>query len=89
MVELIHTKEVKTRKPHRCFACSELFPAGTKMLLTTNKNEGDIYNLYTCKECEEFMNKHHDLCYDPFDYSYPEGCVREARLELKEEGCVE
>lgn len=84
MVELLRTKHVKTRKPHKCFACLEEFPAGTEMQVSTNVDDGHIYNLYICEKCEEFMNKHHDLCFDPFEQIYREGCVREARAERKE-----
>ena len=52
------TKEVKTRKPHRCDSCNKIIPAGN-----IAKNANGIgfdednrcipYNLYYCQKCME------------------------------------
>ncbi len=85
-IEPLRVKYVVTRKPHRCFACLEMFPAGVEMQLSTQVGDGHIYNLYLCEECEEFIIKHHDFCFDPFEFCYHEGCVKEAKVQLAEEG---
>ena len=80
----VRSKYVITRKLHKCFGCLESFPAGTEMLAQTNIGDGRIYTIYICDECEDFMTKNHDLCYDPSGFCYQEGCVRDARAEHQE-----
>ncbi len=84
MAELVHVKQVKTKKQHRCFACLERFPAGTEMTIATNRDGGDIYDVYTCQECEDFMREHKDLCFDDQEGVYHEGCVREVKSQYRE-----
>ena len=74
--EEVRSKYVKTRKQHRCLGCLENFPAGTEMLAQTNIGDGRIYTIYICEECEEFMSENHDLCFDPVEFCYHEGCVK-------------
>ena len=82
----LRVKEVKTRKTRRCFGCLEIFPPDTKMMMRTNVGDGRIYDIYICEDCKDFMTENDDLCLDPWEDCYHEGCVREARSELLEGG---
>ena len=73
---IISTKEVNTRKAHQCFACLRTYPAGTKMRRQVNVID-DIYSVYSCQTCDTIMSEFRDLCEDPVEGWYPEGCVAE------------
>ncbi len=50
----IKSKQVKTRKPHRCWGCEREFPAGTIMQAITcveSGEPGDIHTSYWCPVC--------------------------------------
>ncbi|MDP2692797.1 MAG: hypothetical protein Q8O88_04125 [bacterium] len=70
----IYSKDVKTRKPHRCFACLRTFPEGTKMNYQTNVYDGDLYSLYTCETCIDIMALSNR---DDYGEGFEEGFVRE------------
>lgn len=72
-----HTRKVKTRKKHQCFACLGLFPKGAEMMVQVNNYDGQIGRVYSCLTCDEIMDKHKDVCYDEVDHVFREGCVRE------------
>jgi DNA-directed RNA polymerase subunit RPC12/RpoP len=72
MIEtIIQSKEVITRKEHRCFACQCEFPSKTKMHCGVYKEDGDIYTIYICATCNEILT----LLDDPWGDGYQEGCV--------------
>ena len=48
-------KKVKTRKPHRCFACLQKFDKGAEMTRQVNADGGEIWQLYSCPTCDELM----------------------------------
>lgn len=48
----ISSKMVLTRKNRECFTCCRDFPKGSKMLASTNVDEGQIYTLYVCETCD-------------------------------------
>lgn len=54
-MEIISDKNVKIRKPHRCFLCSRKFDAGIEMNVQVNKYD-DIYRVYSCKTCKQLMS---------------------------------
>lgn len=45
----------KTRKPHRCFGCREIIPAGSPAMYCSGVWEGDFSSAYYCMPCEEFI----------------------------------
>ncbi len=53
----ISTKEVKTRKEHRCVGCNREFPKGTKMKVHTFDYDG-IDTDYWCKTCDVYANRY-------------------------------
>lgn len=72
-----HTRKVKTRKDHMCFACIRKFDAGTEMFVQVNVHDGMIWRVYSCETCDEIMDKYKDVCYDNVDHVFREGCVLE------------
>lgn len=44
-------KTVTTRKPHRCEACSTVFPAGSKLRYYKAVQDGEHYYHYYCQTC--------------------------------------
>ncbi len=56
MPELITEQLVKkTRKPHRCHGCMEIIPVGSEALVNTCTDGGEIYTLYFCKSCTDWL----------------------------------
>ena len=93
MIETVsHTKKVKTRKPHYCFACGRLHPPKSDMFRQANVYDGEIGSVYHCEPCNIIMSEFEELCIDGWEF--PEGCVKNipvnsfTNLEL-EEYCIE
>ncbi len=83
MANLIREKPViKTRKNHLCHGCREIIPKGSRAFSLTNV-DGDIYTLYFCTPCYEFLKQYPEYCADPYDDVY-EGAVV-AGMKMKEE----
>lgn len=59
----IAERRVKTRKPHRCFGCDQLYPAGSSMRYITWRGEGGISSFHWCDVCDEVW-KRSGLRYD-------------------------
>lgn len=62
-MDILTNKVVKTRKPHRCWGCANLYESGTKMRYTTSVDAGEISSAYWCKTCDKLI----DQTYDYFD----------------------
>jgi hypothetical protein len=60
MAECLSEKKVKTRKPHRCHGCTQAYPAKSEMTLSVNVGDGEIYTLYFCENCMEYIRDHPD-----------------------------
>ena len=76
MSELISTKDVVTRKPHRCFGCAREFPFRTKM----QKDfivDGKPFTSYLCETCQEVVSKW------AYDEEFGYGDLREDAEELE------
>jgi len=58
MSDIISTKLVKTRKPHRCFFCAELYSSGTIMRSTTYKDGKELYREHICNVCGEYIQRY-------------------------------
>lgn len=57
MATTIRSSLVKTRKPHRCWECKKTFPTGTQMASDVIADEGRIDNVYTCQDCQRYINE--------------------------------
>lgn len=55
MSTILRSKEVITRKSHKCFGCNRSFPKGTKMLSEGIADAGTVFNCYLCPTCVEIM----------------------------------
>lgn len=77
-MDILSSKLVKTRKPHKCVACGRMFPAESGMFRVTTADGGTAYTDYICTTCSVVM--HRD---DITDYS--EGSLFEAAIEYEEE----
>lgn len=53
----IRDTEVTTRKPHRCFTCSEVLPPKTKMIYRVGNWEGNFSCFYLCECCEKYIDE--------------------------------
>lgn len=53
MVQEIARGTRRTRKPHRCFDCREIIPAGTEVAFFTGAFDGAAYTLYMHQDCQE------------------------------------
>lgn len=53
----INVKEVKIRKPHKCWGCGRLFPTGTLMESNVSTDEGKIFTTYFCETCQNVVDK--------------------------------
>jgi len=49
--EEISHRTVKTRKPHECGSCMQVYPAGTMMQYAVGVTDGDIGATYACQAC--------------------------------------
>ena len=75
MIETVsHTKKVKTRKDHYCFACGRLHPPKSDMFRQVNVYDGEIGSVYHCEPCDIIMSEFKELCIDGWEF--PEGCVQ-------------
>lgn len=81
-MDVLTQKFVKTRKPHTCFGCGRVFPAGTRMEFSTIADGGTVDNSYLCEACLEVANQ----IYSEFGYfAYSFGELREQALLLEQE----
>jgi len=79
----IAQRKVRTRKPHRCWGCCILIPAGTPTEITVGADMGEISTAYWCDICVGIMA---DM-YDPengLDYGDLQEEAEERRAESGE-----
>ena len=74
-MNIISTKIVTNRKPHKCNACGRSFGKGSKMEVTAISDSGSVYNWRNCTTCTELLNKHQEVFADEMDHTYDEFCV--------------
>jgi hypothetical protein len=60
MAEFLREKIIITRKAHRCHGCTHTYPAKSKMTQSVNVSDGEIYTLYFCENCIEYIKDHPD-----------------------------
>jgi hypothetical protein len=71
MIKILREEDIKhTRKPHRCFGCLKVIPAGSPAHIQVNTDMG-IGAIYTHPWCEKIIK---DIDYD-HDDGLDEGCV--------------
>lgn len=86
MCDVISVKNVKTRKPHRCFGCQRSVPIGTTIQRSVNAEDGQIYNIYMCDICVDAMEAESKaqgggICFGEGDFA---PSVQEAGLDLRQ-----
>ena len=47
-----HKSNIKSRKDHKCFGCHAIIPKGSTSDVTVCVEDGEIYSVRLCKECE-------------------------------------
>ena len=80
MCEQISSKQVTTRKPHRCFGCCQEIPKGVTVSADTMRGDCSIYTLYLCDPCtalEQELAANRGP-YHVWDEPYSEGGLAEA-----------
>ena len=75
MSYIITSKEVITRKEHKCFGCARKFPRNTKMLRETVKDD-EIFTAYLCSTCQE-------IAYERSGEEFCEGDLYELAVEAE------
>lgn len=58
MSDILRWKEVKTRKPHRCWGCNHEYPAGSTMVSAAYADGGTAVSAYWCPVCQEYMHRY-------------------------------
>jgi predicted SprT family Zn-dependent metalloprotease len=48
----LSNKIVRTRKDHKCWGCTKLFPKGSLLKKITSVDGGEILTVYYCGECQ-------------------------------------
>lgn len=57
--ESLKEVEVKsTKKAHYCHGCMVKFPAGSNMIYSAGKYEGEFTSCYWCKTCDAYLTKY-------------------------------
>ena len=58
--EIEDRHEVKIRKPRQCHDCQRKYQVWDKMIVSVWKDD-DIYRLYECTECIDYLKKNPDV----------------------------
>lgn len=58
MSQILTWKEVKTRKPHKCFGCAKEYPEKSKMVYSSYADGGTVQSSYLCLVCVEYMHRY-------------------------------
>lgn len=53
---MLTDKDVKIRKPHRCYGCERKFEPGTIMRYSTYSDDGQMGSSYMCHTCLDIAN---------------------------------
>lgn len=80
MSAIIHSKCVKTRKPHICFGCAREFPKGSILNREAVADGGSVFTAYMCPSCEKYIINELPP-YDEFGF----GDLRDSVLEMESE----
>ena len=63
----LRSKHVKTKKPHQCHGCAEIYPAGSKMEYVVHADQREILTSYWCETCETVIAGWESWQYDSGD----------------------
>lgn len=74
MLEFFESKEVVTRKDHKCGFCNRVIPKGTKVEYSKGKYDDYFFRSYLDDFCKEIINIFRD---DYCDDGYNEDCFSE------------
>lgn len=87
MTTWLKNKIVTIRKPHRCWGCATLYPAGTQLTHIVAVNANGFNNSYWCPICKEVVRSISD---DDMEEGFAMGELKNAYPEKyivkKEEG---
>lgn len=51
----VSSKQVKTRSRHVCWGCGKTYPIGTMMERQTEADGGQVWSVYWCDICMDYM----------------------------------
>ena len=54
MQTILQNKQVKTRKPHKCYGCQKEFPPQSQMRLITAIGDDKPQVTYYCQHCDNY-----------------------------------
>ena len=57
MADTVRNNMVVTRKPHTCWGCLGVFPAGSSLMACTAADGGRIATTYWCAVCDEIWQE--------------------------------
>lgn len=70
MNEFYTCKDIKkTRKEHKCVACSKIISKGTSAYHQCGKFDGEFYSYYLCPTCFKIMDKYPQFIIDDWEGS--------------------
>lgn len=82
MVEIVNDRHIVTvRKKHQCHWCLKIINVWEKAESWTYTFDWDIYTLYECLDCVEFVKKYPDCFEDDYGEWAQEGYVAEYKSE--------
>ena len=81
---LLSDKVVQTRKSHRCYGCTKLFPAGSILAYEFWAAGFDSMGCYLCQDCNCWLNEQADR-----DAEYHYGEVRWLMQQEAEEAALQ
>jgi hypothetical protein len=55
-METLSSKQVKIRKPRRCWGCTIEHSPGTTMTVVNSVDEGRMTSTYWCEVCNQYWN---------------------------------
>lgn len=78
MIEVLTSKMLIIRKPHKCFGCLKEIKKGERARYSVSVQDGRFAHVYLCEECDDYIS---DL--DPRDYEdgFLEGEIGDMRSE--------
>lgn len=85
MSDFWNTKDVVTKKPHRCEGCLKEFPAGSKLEYNAGKWNGEMNSYYLCSPCRSFIDENDSVSDTLRDEGFAAGDIGEWRKEREEE----
>ena len=86
MIECLQEKTVQCRKEHTCHGCERTINRGEKARYTVLKAD-DIYCLYTCQDCVEYITTVCKQCkgyHDCMADGWYEGFITDCKNERKD-----